>query len=456
MLEEGTHRTAYKAGILGSALLVVGLVALRVPARSLPMGLTALFVVLFGAALLAPLLTLGFVRVLQPLVGRSPLALTGRMAIGGIGRALSRTGPAIAALTVAIAAGAAIAIMISSFRHSVERWLDATLVADVYIASPSSGANRRESGIDTAFVARIRAQPGVAGVSTYRNVTLEGGDAQVQLVAADFFERHRDAFTFLDVAESQVWDRFSDGAVLISEPLAYRRGVAAGDSLELPTRFGPRRFPIAAVFRDYASEFGVAFIDRRTWNAFWEDGGISSVGVFAEPSVPARDLMERLRSLDRGAASLLFQPTAVLRSSTLRVFDRTFAITAVLRGLATLVAIAGVLSALLALQLERTRELGVLRATGFTPRQIGGLIVAQSAFLGLIAGVLALPLAFVLSWAMVDVINRRAFGWTMDLRFDAMILLESMLLATGAAMVAGLWPAYRSARIVPAAAIHEE
>jgi putative ABC transport system permease protein len=456
MLEETTHRTALRAGILGAVLLAMGLFALRLPVRSLPLGLAALFVLLFGAALLSPLLTLGLVRVFQPIAARTPLGLASRMAAGGVSRALSRTGPAIAALTVAIAAGTAIAVMIGSFRGSVERWLDATLLADVYIASPSSGANRRDGGIDTAFVQRIRDATGVAGVSTYRNVTIESETGPLQLVIADLFDRHHDAFTFLEGNDERVWSAFEAGAVLISEPLAYRQDLHVGDSLALPSPLGPRRFPVAAVFRDYASEFGIAFIERGTWSDHWDDPGVSSVGVFGDPAVPAAALMDGLRRIDAGTENLLFQPSAALRSSTLRVFDRTFAITAVLRALALLVALVGVLAALLALQLERTRELGVLRATGFTPRQIAALVVAQSAFIGMIAGLLSVPLSFLLSWAMVDVINRRAFGWTMDLRFDTLVFAESLILALAAATIAGLWPAFRAMRIVPAAAIREE
>jgi putative ABC transport system permease protein len=455
LLEEGTHRTARRAGLIGAALVGAAILALALPARSLALGLGALFILLFGAALLVPLLSLGLVHIVQAAMGRT-LGLAGRMATRGVAQALSRTGPAIAALTVAIAAGAAIAIMIGSFRDSVERWLDATLLADVYIASPSSGANRRETGLDPLFVARVRAANGVAGVSTYRSVMIERPTGSVQLVAVDLFARHRDAFTFLEGAGSEALRTFDQGGLLVSEPLAYRLRLHVGDSLELTTRFGPHRFRIAGIIRDYASEFGVAFLDRSVYDTFWDDPGISSIGVFAAEPSSARSLLDDLRRLDTGEADVLFQPSAALRASTLRVFDRTFAITFVLRGLALLVALVGVLAALLALQLERTRELGVLRATGFTPRQIGGLVLGQSALLGAMAGAFAIPLAFAMSWAMVGVINRRAFGWTIDLRLDGGALAESVLLAVVAAFAAGLLPAFRMARILPADALREE
>src|SRR5690606_38309223 len=138
------------------------------------------------------------------------------------------------------------------------------------------------------------------------------------------------------------------------------------------------------------------------------------------------------------------------------VFDRTFAITAVLRALALVVAFVGVLSALMALQLERTRELGVLRATGLTPGQLWALLAAQTGLMGVAAAALAAPLGIGLAWTMVHVVNRRSFGWTIDFALDGGTVLESAALAVTAALLAGAYPAWRMSRTPPAAALREE
>lgn len=103
-----------------------------------------------------------------------------------------------------------------------------------------------------------------------------------------------------------------------------------------------------------------------------------------------------------------------LRELTLQIFDRTFAITNVLRLLAILVAFVGVLSTLMALQLERMREFAILRANGMTPAQVISLVIRQSTVLGICSGLLALPLGLLMSDILIDVINRRSFGWTMQ------------------------------------------
>lgn len=140
----------------------------------------------------------------------------------------------------------------------------------------------------------------------------------------------------------------------------------------------------------------------------------------------------------------------------MEVFDRTFAITMALRLLATIVAFIGVLSALMALQLERSRELGVLRATGMTRRQLWGLTLLETGLMGTTAGLLAIPTGFVLALVLIYVINLRSFGWTIQMELQPGYFGYAMLVAVVAALVAGLYPARRASRMVPARALREE
>ena len=146
--------------------------------------------------------------------------------------------------------------------------------------------------------------------------------------------------------------------------------------------------------------------------------------------------------------------SAVARS--LKVFDRTFAITRVLRVLLLVVAMVGVLGSLMALQLERSREHATLRAQGVTPLGLFALIGGQSALLGLLAGLASLPLGLGMAWALVEVVNPRAFGWTLQWHTDPLLLAEAMASAVFAALLAALWPAWRMARTPPAHALRAE
>jgi putative ABC transport system permease protein len=454
-LEERYRARTVPAAVAGVALLAGAAALLLAPTRSLAVSFTAVFTILIAGALLAPLATAALMAAAQPLAGRAFGGL-GRMATRGVARTLSRTGPAIAALAVAVAVGIAIGVMVGSFRATVERWLDVTLQADVYVSTPGLSSSGDDARLAPALVERLRMQPGVAGVSTYRNVGIPQADGELRLVAADLFAAHRAAFTFLAGEPDAAWAGFERGALLVSEAYAYRRGLAAGDTVMLPTAHGDRAFRVAGVFADYASEHGVAFIDRDAYTSLFDDDAISSAGVFAADGVDADALLERLRTLDAADAVLILRSNRGLRAASLAIFDRTFAVTAVLRLLALAVAFVGVLSALMALQLERTRELGVLRASGLTPRQLWALVASQTGLMGLAAAAMAVPLGLGLAWLLVHVVNRRSFGWTIALSPQPGILLESAGLAVLAALLAGAYPAWRMARTPPAAALREE
>ncbi len=145
-----------------------------------------------------------------------------------------------------------------------------------------------------------------------------------------------------------------------------------------------------------------------------------------------------------------------MREASIQVFDRTFAITNVLRLLATIVAFVGVLSALTALQLERARELAVLRANGLTPRQVWQLVTAETGLMGFCSGLFALPLGIGMALALTLVINRRSFGWSLEISIDPAVLIYGLSLAVAAALLAGLYPAFKMSHTSPALALREE
>ena len=196
-------------------------------------------------------------------------------------------------------------------------------------------------------------------------------------------------------------------------------------------------------------------LSRRTYERFWDDRGISGLAFRAAPDTTVAALIEGLRRA-AGPADVLIRDNRALREASLVVFDRTFAITEVLRMLAALVAFAGVLSALMALGLERVHEVGVLRAHGLTPAQVWGLITSETGLIGLAAGLLAIPAGVALALVLVLVINRRSFGWTLEVDVGAGVLVHALSLALAAALLAGVVPAAKMARLSPTQALRDE
>jgi putative ABC transport system permease protein len=468
--EDRVRRAVPLLGAIGLGLMLLGGGLLLVPPAlvggaatlgGLVLAFLALFAIVIGAALTAPALTVLLMRLLRPLLG-AVLGLLGRMAARDITAALSRTAVAIAALMVAISVTIGVGLMVGSFRQTVVSWLEQSLVADIYVAAPSNTSNRVDTTLDPAVLDAFRSAPGVAGVTVFRNVQIDTPIGPVSMVAIDApGGRGREALRFRSGGTAAMWQAYTAGAILISEPLAYRLDLTVGDSLTLRTDRGERAFPIAGVYYDYTSDRGVIRIDAATFHTYWDDRAISSFALFAAPGVDVDALVSELQAqagaLNAEAAPLLtIGSNRALREGTLAIFDRTFAITAVLQLLATIVAFIGILSALMALQLERARELALLRANGLTPRQVWGMVLTQTSLMGLTAGVLAAPLGLILALVLIYVINRRSFGWTLDLAIEPALFGQALIVALIAALLAGIYPAYKMSRTNPALALREE
>ncbi len=440
------------APVIALAGVLLGLTAwllLEVSGSNLVAGLSAVFMLIMGFALCVPLATRALSVVMAPVAGR--LGGTGaRLAVSGIGANLSRTGVAIVALAVAVSATIGVSVMVQSFRASVSAWLDQTLQSDIYVAAPGAP-------LDDGLITDLVDVPGVEAYSATRRIWLESPEGRVRLIALQLAPGRYPGSEILDAEPGQAWEGFERrGAVLVSEPLAYRRNVGAGDSIRLMTGLGEREFNVAGTFRSYDVNGGAVLINRPAYDRFWDDRVTDSIGLFLAPGADREAMMARLREVAGNRQPLVMRSNAEIRDLSLRVFDRTFIITDVLYWLATGVAFIGILGAMLALQMERSRELATLRALGMTPFQLGGMVTTQTGAIGLISGLVAVPLGLVMAWVLIDVINRRAFGWQMDIQLSWQVLAVAVAFSVAAAFLAGLYPSWRAARSSPALAMREE
>jgi putative ABC transport system permease protein len=453
--EDRARRVVPLAGLAGGALLALGGALLAVPSKSLLLSFGALFAITIGAAAITPLATLLLMRVARPALGAA-FGLLGRMATRDVVATLSRTSVAIAALMIAVSVTIGVGLMVGSFRQTVVEWLDQTLRADVYVSAPGFSGTRTDTPLPPELVRQLTSAPGVTRARLYRNVTVEGQYGPQIVVGIQVQPPDRASFRFLEGDPAAIWPAFARGQALVSEPLAYRYGLHPGDSVTLLTESGRREFQIAGVYSDYGSDQGVVMLDLARYQEAWNDPSISSLGLYAAPGEDVDALVQRLRGMVGAEQAINIRSNRALRETSLEIFDRTFAITTVLQLLATIVAFVGILAALMALQLERARELGMLRANGLTPRQLWGMVLSQTGLMGLTAGLLAIPVGVMLAAVLVFVINKRSFGWTLLFRLDGGLFAQALLLALAAALLAGLYPAWRMSRTSPALALREE
>jgi putative ABC transport system permease protein len=442
-------------------LILTGLGILFLAVRgNLLITFAGLFAVLVGAALLTPPLTLILMRLVAP-VGERLFGVMGRMAPRDINRSLSRTSVAIAALMTAVSVIVGVSIMIGSFRHTVVQWLDQTLQADVYISPPTITANRILGTLPTEVVAEIRAWPGVETVvtSTGSEVYMPSFGRKIRLVAVDGdVSQGERPYAWIRDPGADPWAQLENQeGVVISEALFLKEELPIPPpSVVMQTNEGEKTFPVLAVFYDYSSDQGSIFIDNDLYADLWQDSSIASMGLFLKPDYPADRTVAELQAHFQGRQDLLIRSNRSLREGSLEIFDRTFAITAALRLLAIIVAFIGVLSALLSLQLERTREFGVLRATGMTVGQLWGLTFLETGLIGATAGLLALPVGYGLAWILIYVINVRSFGWTLQMQLEAADFVQAFAVAVLAAVLAGIYPSFRLGNMTVSTAIREE
>jgi putative ABC transport system permease protein len=437
------------AVLAGSAGIVVAS-----SGRSLFAGFAALFMLLLSVAAITPAVLRGLSRTAAALVGRaSPVA---RLAFGDIAASLSRTGVAVAALGMAVAAMIGVSIMVESFRESLREWLGRTMRADVYITAPGPGSDRPERRIERRVIRSLLATPGTDDHSESRQVVVESPSGPVPLTALQLTRAGYSALQLSDGDAGRAWPEFVRGAVIVSEPLAWRLRLRLGDELPLSTPSGVRKFRIAAVYREYGNDRGNVLMNLAQYRRLWHDDDITSMGIYLTPGAQPAAVIAAMRAAVRGQQALLIRSNADIRALSMSIFERTFVITRVLYWLAAGVAAVGLISSLLAWELERSHELAIVRAIGLTPLGAAALIEAQTGFMGLVALFAAIPAGFLTALVLIDVINRRAFGWQIELHLTATQFTDALLLALVAALAAGLYPAWRTARAPIAGEIREE
>lgn len=451
-LEQGKEQRAGALAATGVVLMLLAVGLIRVSGSSLLAGFAGLFLLIVGYSLSVPLLLRLVLRAASPgRVWQPKLWL--RLAVRGVQASLSRTALAVIALTVAVSATVGVSIMIGSFRNSVAEWLDMTLASDVYVSATNGHSSQVTGTLHPQWLARIQALPEVSGISTGRTVTLSVENFPVPALVLQAGSPGGRGFAFLSGNAASIWQGFLQGeGLLVSEPFAYQQDKQQGDTVSVTTELaGTVSLPVLGVFRDYSATQGMVVLSRNLYGRYWTDQGISSIGMVMAAGADASMLKQRLQGwaleLQQPGEPLVVRSNRDIREASLQVFDRTFTVTHVLRLLVIIVAFVGVFSALLALFLEKGRDYAILRATGLTPQQLRNLIQVQALLMGLLAGVLALPLGWLMSWVLIDIINQRSFGWTMQTRFFAFVPLQAIGLAMGAAWLASLYPVWRIGRL---------
>jgi putative ABC transport system permease protein len=451
-------RLAQRLPSLALTGLAVGLVGggiLLFPNGGIIAGYSSLLFVIIGFSLLIPALIVGLSALIRPILGALN-GLIGKMSVRGVVTELSRTSVAVAALVVAVAASVGVGVMVDSFRVTVVSWLESQLQADIYVQPPSAVARKADAQLQAELVRMFKETKGVASVHSVFSEDVMTTFGSSNLVTTSLGAKASESYQTKEIQDG-FWEQFAqEEVIMISEAYAYRFGIGMGDSLGIMTDKGMQSFPIQAIYFDYASDMGTITMNRSLYDRYFDNRAIYGLALYADDKTEVDVLVNRLRDRAVGVQEVFIRSNKGLREASIEIFDRTFTVTVVLRLLAVVVAFVGILSSLMALQLERAREHAVLRANGMTPGQLWNYVITQTGVMGVIAGVLSIPLGLLISYVLVYVINLRSFGWTLEFMVSPSLLIQAVGLAVGAALLAGIYPSWKMARANPADALRSE
>jgi putative ABC transport system permease protein len=436
-LKAGDEQAAFRplrSAWPGVALLVAGaLGALLPPVVGLPLfGYLAIAMLLFGTLLLLPrVATLLLVR--MPVPRSVPAALALDQLRGAPGQAAASLATVVASVSLMVS----MAIMVASFRQSLDDWLVRILPADLYVRSGTAG--------DSAFFAasdqrKFAGLPGVRRVDFLRvqSVLVDPAQPRIVLLARDL-PPDAPARALPLVEEWRAHAAGDPPPVWVSEAMVDLYGYSPGRHITLPLAGRAVAFTVAGVWRDYARQQGSVVMDRALYSTLTGDTTANDAALILEPGTRVEDVQRELEARAGPAGQLAFAVPTDIRAVSLRVFDRTFAVTYALEAAAVGLGLVGLSSSFGALVFARRREFGMLRHVGLTRRQIAGMLATEGLVVSGIGLLVGLVLGWLMSLILIFVVNRQSFHWSMELHVPwlplSLLGVALLLLATATTLV---------------------
>jgi putative ABC transport system permease protein len=452
---------AHKGRDLAIAAVLAGLAALaaQMPAfRGKPFfGYLAAVLLIAAAAYAMPALVNFISRTAAGVLGKL-FGVEAMLASRSLAASLRRTSVLVGALATAVAMMVSVGIMVGSFRQTVVSWMNHQLPADLYLRPAGNAASDRHPTISMELVETIAKLPGVAAVDRLRayEISYDGMPATLASVDLRVLRAYRESDFFSGRPTGEVLAELrGKNNIIVSEPFTYKHKVNTGDTITLSLGEARASFQIVDIYYDYASERGYILMDRDVLLKYLPDETPTNLAVFLVPDAKVAEVRKAIQEVAAGHRILIFSDRD-LRTEAVRIFDRTFAITYALEAVAVVVGVMGIAGALIALVIDRRRELGLLRFLGASSGQIRKMILVEAGLLGLLANLAGFVLGYFLSLILVFVINKQSFGWTIRFHWPVAVLLGALTVVYAATLVSGLYPAWVAVRLNPLEVIHEE
>ncbi len=368
------------------------------------------------------------------------------IALDNFTRSLSRSTATVAALMAALAMVVGVTVMITSFRNTVDRWLGKTMVADLFVGPAANAILGQKAELPASLKPFLEALDGVDSVDSYRDERVrlpDGNDYALGIIDAP----DRGNLTFASGDASGYLDT---GGILINEALARRLDLNAGQALSI----AGKEFTISGIFFDYADDHGTVYVRRQ--DSPLAPASPQSLAVYLEPGTSPEAIADEIRGTYSNGGELVVLSNRSLRERVFDIFDQTFAVTGILRTIAVLVAVVGIVLSLTILVVERAREIAMFRAVGGSPAQVFFTYLTEAGLVGLVSGLLGTACGICLAVVLTWVVNKAFFGWTVQFEIPHAEVLLAPLWVTAVAIMAGVFPAARAARAALSPALRSE
>ena len=434
--------------ILGLLLCIIGYLITLAPITNLLIGFIAMFLVIVGLSLTVPTITQVFLLLISFIlkkIGR-PTIIT--LSVETIKNSLNTIAICIAALSVSIAMTIGIGCMIQSFRITVEQWLDQSLVADIYIAPPTLGFGQDLKGIDNEFIKYVTDISEINYISQLGSYEIFKDDYLLNLIVVDSAEKIFDEVIQLKEGEKKdIWKDFvQTDSILLSEPLAFQKNIKINDSFEILTDQGLKSFNVRGIYYDYSSTSGIAMVSKKVYDNYWNNSKVTSLAIYLSDPQKTEIVSDKLFEKFDADWNLQIISSKKLNDASMEIFDKTFEITFVLRSISLIVAFIGVLGAISAIILSRAREFSILKSIGFTNNQLRSIIGTQTLVIGVISGLISIPLGIIITNLLIQIINKQSFGWSIPMQLLPSVFIEGIIVAIFSAVFASIYPSVKISR----------
>jgi len=430
--------------LAGVIIVIYKTVGPASPIRNSTMTSMAMIFLLLGISLAAPLFLKWFIIAYRAIISSS-LGAGGRLAGLNLEKNLSRNAVAVAAVFFSISLSVSSSSMMNSARKGVMDYIDAVDNSDIIITSghPLATAGAPTIPMPLGMLNELESVPGVQSVDPFRKLFLNISGKRVLLEAIDVvtWPKHNTC-TFI---AGKLMTR-GRGEVSINETVADRTGLKPGDALVLPTPEGPKPFVVASIVVSYASDSGVIFMDMQTYELYWNDHVADMFSVYVKQGHDIAAVRKNIQDRFKGRRKMFVLPALEFRQEIKKLLDRSVVMNDAVNVLTLLIAGFGIIVTLLASVLERTRELGILRSIGMKRGQVSGLVLIESALIGVVGGLLGIIAGVITGWINLEGFFRIDFGASMAYHIYWPSIGSALLLSIGLSVLAGLYPARRAAK----------